>query len=80
MSTYYMDYTMDMHHPLSHLNTYICLRVEIFFFALKILSCRISLLQKWKTSWVAVRERRFKDSSTVDVDCGYAVVSSISEQ
>nr|ACN27189.1 unknown [Zea mays] len=41
---------------------------------------RISLLQKWKTSWVAVRERRFKDSSTVDVDCGYAVVSSISEQ
>ncbi|CAD6227998.1 unnamed protein product [Miscanthus lutarioriparius] len=41
---------------------------------------RVSLLQKWKISWVTVRERRSKDSSTVDVDCNYAAVSNTTSE
>lgn len=44
------------------------------------LTCRVSLLQKWKISWVTVRERRSKDRTAVDVDCNYAVVSNTPEQ
>ncbi|TVU36964.1 hypothetical protein EJB05_18923 [Eragrostis curvula] len=40
---------------------------------------RVSLFQKWKISWIAVRENQSKDRNTVDVNYGYAAVST-SEQ
>jgi hypothetical protein len=74
-----IEYAVDMHGPsvmckCLHLCGFVT-RYNFFF-----LTYRVSLLQKWKISWVTVRERRSKDRTTVDVDCNYAVVSNASEQ
>jgi hypothetical protein len=69
---------VDMHHPLLYLND--CIYIYGFFYCQNFVACRVSLLQKWKISWVTVRERRSKDSITVDVDCNYAAVSNTTSE
>ncbi|XP_062231807.1 uncharacterized protein LOC133929175 [Phragmites australis] len=73
------------HHIVSgHTLKHLCAAMVPVFLALMLAKRtiepeRVSLLQKWKISWIMVRESRSKDRNTADAGCNYASVSSTSE-
>ncbi|XP_039850870.1 uncharacterized protein LOC120709324 [Panicum virgatum] len=77
---YKWTYQIFSGHTLKHL----CAAMVPVFLALMLAKRtiepeRVSLLHKWKVSWVTARESYSKDRSTVNVDCNYAAVSNTSD-